>query len=691
MSRRQFGNDAGVSIHIPADNAASPPERPKLSFYLAMKSTPLAKQLDDFRASWLIRYLVDRWDVLHSSLASWRADMAKWERMSESDYSDRITKPDPNRGDHEAPDVFSRQNDTLGLSEGFVDFFTAQARNDIFGTRPFLAATPEGNADIQLAELITRHANWKINASNFEAAARDGIRTAAWGGTAFLKSRWIREVETIVKPVTAAFQKSTGEFLLDATGELITEETAIPEDIDGDDIEWREKEIEETTIIYNNSSTACVDYQDIAFEAKAPELSLLYTDVFVRFRMGLLDAINLYEIPKEEAEHLRSAAGGHDPTARDHRDESGSTDKTPLYDDVAANPLVTLIEGYVRVDVLGNGRPVRMHVVFSEDLSVIFSLDYLANTTPGGLLPIFPLRIHKVPNRIFGIGYFEKYEHLNDSVDRKHNIVAIRAREASQVITTIQKDALRDPKKKSVDFSKPIELAQDKKPDDFIQFTVVPEIGGGLLTLRDQELQMAQMRSGITSAAQGELKGVPSANTATGTENIISRGAVLLKDPIDQLSGDVRLSAEFNVHLIYANQDRDETFTWGEGQNQELLTIKANDVAGLRMNVSLTMVQSQNQRKLEQAQGAMQIVTSYLQVPETEKNAVRPLYIQALISLGFRNAEEIIRQAVVDPMQILALLPPEVAPFVEQALQQAGYGIPAPEEGAAPVSENPAG
>jgi hypothetical protein len=665
-----------VSIHI--DPNPSEPAEKTPSFRLARTDTALAAQMSDSNAHWLVTYLVDRFEILHGDLRDWRAKMAKWERMSEGNYDDRIGRSDPNRPDN-IPDIFTRQNDTLGLTEGFVDYFTAQARNDVFGTRPWLAATPEGRDDPQLAEQITRHANWKLNQSNLEAVTRDGIRIAAWGGTAFQKSRWIRDEETIKKKVNVAWSKRWDEAFVDGSGEFIQNEADFQaQGLDGNDAEWKDIYIDDTKVTFDNACAAVVDYNDIAFEVKAPELDLLYTDVFCRFRMPLLDAVAYYGIPEERVIELRSIVSGYDETAREHRGESGVSDKSTAYDETRANPTILLVEGFVRVDVLNNGKPVRIHVIFSPESHLIFKVDYLANVTPGGLLPIHPLRIHKIPGRVFGIGYFEKYEKLNDSVDRKHNIVGIRAREASHVFKAIQKDALRDPKISVIDPDKPLELAADKRLADLLEFAVAPDIGNGLLTLRDQELQMGQMRSGITSAAQGELAGVPSATTATGTNDIISRGAVLLKDPIDQLSGDIRKMAEFNVHLLYANQDRDETFAWGEGQDMKLLTISANDVAGLRMNVTLTMVQSQNQQKLQQAEKGIQTVMSYLSVPETDKTAARPMFVQVLSSLGFRDAEDIIRQAVVDPAGILALVPPDIAPVVQQALVGAGLMAPEP-------------
>ncbi|MEY3894806.1 MAG: hypothetical protein RLZZ214_325, partial [Verrucomicrobiota bacterium] len=162
-----------------------------------------------------------------------------------------------------------------------------------------------------------------------------------------------------------------------------------------------------------------------------------------------------------------------------------------------------------------------------------------------------------------------------------------------------------------------------------------------------------------------------------------------IKDPIDTQTNDIRRIVEYAVIVLYANQDRDETFVWGEGKASKLLTIRAGDVQGIRANVSLTMVQAQNQAKLQSAMTAIDVVTKYFQIPEPDKVSARRAFVQALSSVGFHDSEDIIRQAAVDPMGILAMMPPEIAPLVQQAFEQAGLLAPAapPADGdAAPVS-----
>lgn len=664
-------------------------ERNQVPSSYVTTDTPLYRELSDIRRNWLTQYVCDRWIKLHGDLSAWRAKMTKWEEYSESDYSSRRGEPNPN--DIESVrDIFSYQNESLGVVEGFVDFAAAQAKNDIFGTRPWLAASPEGKDDIQLAEVLTKHASWKINQSNSEEVLRDAIRIACWGGTAFVKARWENDVDTSKALKVVAHSVSTGKPIMTPDGDYISDLESLPPDLqeDGRDVAWRDLLVEEVTPIYQNVLLEGVDYKSIAFETTAKRLDLAETDVFVRFKMGLLDVVSRYGLNEEQKRDLRSAVMLSNDDARARRGESDPS-KTPDYEEDDANPLVQLVEGYVRCDPMQTGRPARIHVIFSPDLLALFRVDYLKNVSPGAILPVFPIRIFKLPNRVLGMGFFEKYDGQNRAVDRHHNVVTQKQKLAAHTFTGVQPDALKN--RGAVDLladpTKLVELAPDKTMGDVLSFASVPEQGDRNIELLNQMLQMMQMRSGITSAAQGELKGVPNATTATGVNQLQSRGALLLKDPIDTLTMDVRNVVEYEVHLIYANQDRDETFTWGEGEDTKLLSIKAGDVQGLRANVTLTLVQAQNQAKLTSAQAAIAIAKEYAGLPEAEKPSQRRLYVQAIASLGFNDAEEIIRKSTVDPAGILAVMPPEVRPVVEAALVSAGLITPSSSPPTAPVTE----
>ena len=139
---------AGMNIHV-ADDRPSDKQRQLDALakehakgrLFSRSRTVLSKGMTEIQESWLLDYVCSRWQALYGGLDSWRVKMGRFERMADDNYDDRKI-PNPDLTDATEA-VFKRQNFTLGMAAGFADFVYAQARDDIFGTRPWLAATPD--------------------------------------------------------------------------------------------------------------------------------------------------------------------------------------------------------------------------------------------------------------------------------------------------------------------------------------------------------------------------------------------------------------------------------------------------------------------------------------------------------------------------------------------------------------------
>jgi hypothetical protein len=639
--------------------------------------TALSADLSDEQIARLAEYFSHRFHGYHTALDTWRSRIETFDRISNQNREDRQGTKDQTQ-EESLNNIFNLSNHSLGLIVGFADYAYAQARDEIFGTTPYFAATPQGRADNDLADQITKHAHWKLGQTTTVTAYCDALRIACDLGTAFVKTVWRKEIESYNKLQTVAHDKA-GNPIFKEDGTLLTTEDDVPEDVEI--TEWRKMLIPAQSVIYDNIGTSCVDFRDIAFDPTAAEMDLLQTDVYQRVKIGLLDAKTIYHLTDEQYHEARNLIGNL-TTGQHTPNETNGEQKvvTPHDTDEEYNPPITMVEGYARCHVFGPTKPpVRVFVIFAPDIQQIFHIDYLAEHTPEGMLPIRPIRCFKVPNRIYGKGYLERFEDVENFIDSEFNSVTYRDRLAANPIGGYNPEAFAEEMEEESPTIFPgrmFKMKPDKTIGDGFSYTVVPDANAQSISLLNMMAQMAQMRTGITSAAQGEMKGVPSSNTATGTNQIISRGATLLKWPIDTFKTDIDGSIEFTIHLIYANQNQDETFVWGEGEAAKLLEIKRNDVRGLRMNVGLTLTQSQSQTKLANAQAGIAVHAGYVALPEPEKQAARPLFIQAIKNLGFNAAEDIVRKPIADVAGIAALLPPELQQPFLLAAQQIGLIAP---------------
>lgn len=646
--------------------------------------TPLETSLDLAGMQWLEQHVCDL--LAGMPMGGMRTKMERYEKRMDDYYRDREAMGDVET--HTMETIFSKRNETLGTVAGFVDFAYAQAKDDIFGDDEWLSVQPVGRNDIILAGQIRKHAPMKLERGGFVSAGQDALRIAANLGTAFMLTSWEEVTETYEarkpalyvdgqpvagpdgRPITvplvafsqAPFKSEQGDGALVRAGKAVANAVSPgrrmvhPEGMPdmlfpADKAEMREGDLEETVLVKQGVKFSLVDFRDIFFRETASEFDLMQTPIIRRFKIGLLDAKALFDLDGEAWHHAKTLAEAREMTgeeeAKDHRQEEKEAE-LPDTTDEAANPQIVLYEAYCRADPLKIGNPSRLYVVFSPAIQKVLFCDYLANRTPGGALPIAPVRWWRVPGRICGKGYWEVLEDQNDAIDKLHSAVLYNESMSNTPMPGYDPEALEDPDSINgpYDLSKPQRLKPGKKMGDFLSFTSFPDLNSRAIEVMNQKLQMIQMRTGITSAAQGELSGVPSANTATGTRDLQSRGAKILKWPISDAREDLEVSATYGCKVLYANQNVDETFSWGEGTTRELIQLKADQVKNLEIDVTFQISQTQELEMRENTAQAIGLVMQYLQIPEPEKATVRELFIQALNLLGFRNSEQIIREPI---------------------------------------------
>lgn len=656
----------------------------------------------------LVQWARAQRDQYYTDLSTWRRNRKNYTQEAQDVFDHRKGREetDPNSGPRL---IFELQNGSLNIVAGLAEFAAAQAEQDIFGGEPWFAAIPVGKADAALADTIQKHLQWTFRDGRLVSTYSEAITTTACLGEVFTKTHY--EIVTDESEEEMMVLHANGKPVrLDAENYVTTKEQAeaLSPRPKGK-LSWKPVYKRRSTVIRHGTDTTLLSHNDVAFRENAPELDLRYTNFYNTIELTVSQAIQQFGLSIPDAIRLAQIAGV-TVVEKDTQGEAKTVDAPPTagierqaeYGDADVeqwlNCRIRLIEGFVSVDPIGDGKARRLYLVFppqSEDWLVYGN--YLANISPKAELPIKCHTWEKVPGKLYGRGFFAKYAGIQGYVDDTWNQVGYRNKMHANPVGGWHPEMLDrdvDDADLKVTPGLMLKLKGNHKLAEAIEFAELPDLDQRSMELMQVAIQMAQLRSGITSASQGDLSSVPENNTATGIRQLMSRAAVLLKKPVRWLRRSLGRDFSYAVKLTYANFDRNEAFVWGEGENVELLEITPEQVQDLDIDVRMLLTQEQNQTKLEGSKAAMDAVAAYIALPEVEKVAARPVYVQAVKALEFEGAEEIIRKPVLTLEDAISILPPEeqqrAAALLQAAqTQMAGTAAPAATPHQTPPAQTP--
>jgi len=639
------------------------------------RKTPLEDALGQGsgdRITQLVQWARRQQQEYYSSLSTWRENRRKYAQEAQDVFEHR--RRDSHADAQHGPRlIFNVQNDSLNIVAGLAEFAAAQAELDIFGGDPWFAAVPEGRKDAKLAATIQKHLEWTFRDGRLVSAYCEAITTAAALGEAITKTTY--DIESDESEEELVVLHADGKPLMVDDETYVTTERqarkALPRG--ARKLAWKPIYRKKSLVVRQGAETTLLHPNDVAFREDAPSLELRHTNFYNLIELRVTDAITRFHLSVEDALRLAEVASVHQagdqaqrpqhhdapPTqGRARNQEYGEEDRERLL-----NTRIRLIEGFVSVDPFGDGKSRRLYLVFppQSDDWLVFG-DYLANVSPKAELPV---KIHpweKVPGRCYGRGFFAKYAAVQSMTDDTWNQVNYRNRMHATPVGGWHPEMLErdeDDADLRIEPGLMLKLRGDHKLDEALEFVRLPDLDQRSMELMQIGIQMAQMRSGISSASQGDLTGIPENNTATGIRQLMSRAAVLLRKPVRWLRRSLGQDFQFAVKLTYANFDRDEAFVWGEGKTAELLKLTAEQVQDLDIDIRMLLTQEQNQTKLDGAKAAIDAVSAYIGLPEAEKASARPIFTQAIRALEFEGAEQIIRQPVLVLEDVKDLLPPE--------------------------------
>ena len=654
--------------------------------------TPLEDLLtakdDDARALSLVRWAKNQRDEYLAQLTDWRQNRVKWLQEAQDSFQHRKLDEDRDwEARRDKTSVFKTSNDSMNVVGAIAEFAAASAENDLFGAEPWFATVPMGRTDPKLADDLQKHLRWTLRDGVMVDHFCQVIDHAAICGETFVKTSY--QIETDEHEAAALVLHAGSKPLVDDKGQYIDSEEAAAafaatpagkKRLKGKELDWKQAFRKVQTVIRQGVQQTIIHPNDIAFRETAPELDLQHTNVYVRVEMSVMEAMRRFRLSREDALKLAQMAQAQikDTEREQTKDSQTVPADTTLQTELGAgdaerllNSRIELVEGYVLADPIGDGRQRRCYIVFvaaAEDWLIY--ADYLANVSPKAELPVKCHVWERAKYRLYGRGFFSKYSTVQRFLDSTWNAVKTRNEFHANPVTGFHRDCLvmDELEDFTLNPGESKELKKDKSLSDAFEFAKLPDADNRSMELFSTAIQLMQLRSGVSSASQGDVAGVPEANTATGIRQLMSRSAVILKRPINSLKRTISREFAFSTKLIYSNFDRDEAFVFGEGENAELVSITADQVKDLEMDVRLLLTQQQNQMKMEGTTTATNLFDAWLAVPEAEKGAARPLYMQGIKALEFSGAEEIIRPPNAQIEDCNSVLPPDQQARLQQLL-----------------------
>lgn len=681
------------------EKVSEPAARAKAVMKRKRHKSPLEDALgsdDGERTVKLVRWARLQYHTYYGDLTAWRENRRRYAQEAQDVFAHRGHGGTVD-GTGEPRLVFQLQNDSLNFVAGLAEFASAQAEQDVFGGSPWFAAVPVGREDPALADVVQKHLQWSFRDGRLVERYSEAITQTACLGEAFTKTWYEVETDRYEQELTVLHVDGEPVML---RGEYVTTEEQAGKVKQKGRRSWKPLYLDRETVMRHGVEMTVLHPGDVAFREDAPELDLRYTNFYHLIELSVTEAMVKFHLGREDALRLAQVAGvglGEDwrkdrPLTMDSGnggfrgagEEYGEAEEERLM-----NARVRLVEGFVRVDPFGDGEARRLYVVFppqSEDWLVYG--DYLGNISPKGELPVKCHVWEKVPNKLYGRGFFAKYAAVQNRVDDLWNQVSYRNRMHANPVGGFHPERMErddDEADLTLQPGEMLRLKGEWKLDDVLEFMRMPDLDNRSMELMQTGMQMAQLRCGINSASQGDLAAVPESNTATGIRQLMSRAAVLLKKPVRQLRRSLGRDFAYAVKLFYANFDRDEAFVWGEGERVELKKLTADKVADLDIDVRMLLTQEQNQTKLEGARVAVDLFGQWVGMPEVEKVNARPLFLQALKALEFDQAEEIIRKPVPTLEDAAGMLPEEEQERLKKLLEMEAE--PEPEAGDASDAE----
>ena len=601
--------------------------------------------------------------------------------------------------------IFSHSNLSVPMTSLVVDHFMARAEDEITGTSPYFKFEAQGASDLETAEGYDKYFNWKIED---QAKTRERLEESYLHlfiqRALVLKSTYREDISVwydyerngLFNNQTGAFEEIPGEgpiiegesqFIPEInplTGETelrlatdpsfqmipgVHEFQPLPQGVPTQQVKYRgpRSEVIDSDRFLCPSTAESVDEADIVVELYDKDLKWVRDMFMNRDWISFPDYLNLMKKdanPRSEVEE------------NEERKENLSFDSDE-------NPVVPIIECWIKRDVLGTGTPQEFCIFIDTETEKPIYYEYVAKLTPDNKVPYTAVSIGKERNKWCGDSLPERIRSFQEYVDRQFNSQSYRNELAANPIIGINAQAVEDePEDVELHAGKIFELKDQYSIDDFINFAAVPNVDVRTQDLIDFVFGIVQLWLGVSNMAQGDYQALAPANTATGVEATLREASKIGRRWMRRIVRGFEEHLTKLVQVTMATIDEEEGFEYMEGDVRAFGVMSPEAIRDIGINVRVMLSQDQGQRAIEKANLALQTQDRYFQSPPEMRPFMRPMLKRILDAMGFEKTDEFLPpEAPADPKSEA-----EMAKMLGDNAAQGGGESPAPRDGVSAVA-----
>lgn len=306
-----------------------------------------------------------------------------------------------------------------------------------------------------------------------------------------------------------------------------------------------------------------------------------------------------------------------------------------------------VVEFWITRDVLGLGEPQNLCVFYDEDADKLIYYEFAEKICPDRKRPYVAISIGKLANRWCGPSMPEKVAQYQEKIDRNFNAEAYRNEMNANPLKGVNPSATVE-EEDSLDFSpeKVYQLKQGKTMDDFVSFATMPSVDYNTAKIADLVLWFVQRWLHMSNTNMGELAQTNGgeAQTATGEEiNQEENGTVARRWDRRINQGYCAITkklVQLTAALLPANAE--ETFEFFEGDDVLTGTLNTKDIVGIDVNVQIVIGKKFSTQRRRASEQALATVQAYIALPPELRPVFRPIYVELLQNIGYRNVDEIL-------------------------------------------------